>query len=91
MFKVWGKLIKDNRIYKSYDIINDSKLAFDDKRDKAFEEICYHFDLSAPIWLNKHSDEFLEFNRATFYQEDFIENIDFDRLELDLIVSDEKK
>lgn len=91
MFKVWGKLIKDNRIQKSYDIMDDSKLGFEEKRDHAFEEICYHFDLSAPIWLKKHTNEFVEFNRATFYQEDFVESIDFDRLEFDLVTTDEKK
>jgi hypothetical protein len=91
MFKVWGKIIIENKITRSYDFEDNSSLGFNDKRMKAFSEICYNFDLSEPMWLEKHSKEFSEYNRATFYPEDFVESIDFDKLVIDLIDYDEKK
>lgn len=90
MFKVWGKLIKENEIKKAFDVENDSELSFEEKRDSAFEEICYHFDLSVPVWLDKHTKDFISFKRATFYPEDFVEEFNYDRMEFDLVKWDDK-
>jgi hypothetical protein len=90
MFKVWGKLISENEIKKSFDVENDTALSFEEKRDNAFEEICYHFDLSVPVWLDKHTKDFISFKRATFYPEDFVEELHYDRMEFDLIKWDDK-
>jgi hypothetical protein len=91
MFKVWGKIIIDNKITNAIDLEDISDMNFEDKRIKAFNDICYAFDLSVPVWLDKHTKEFISFKRVTFYPEDFVENVNFDKLVIDLISSDEKK
>lgn len=55
--------------------------------------ICKKFDLSIPMWLKKHDMEFSQFKYVTLYPEDFIDDTDFDKLEIELIDggSDKKK
>mgnify|MGYP000248438898 CR=1 FL=1 len=55
MFRVWGKLIKDNRLLKDTVIcINDYEMTRTHKVYKALEDMCYEFDLAKPIWLKKN-------------------------------------
>ena len=85
MYKLWARKIKDNKIIASLNIKNNEKISLSEKKDKCFKEICQKFDLSVPLWLEKHSNEFSKFKYVTFYQEDFIDDIDFDKLEIELI------
>lgn len=85
MYRLWAKIIKKGRIIESIDINNDKEISLDQKRKECFEEICYKLDLSIPLWLDKHSKEFKDFKRVTFLPDDFIDDIDFDKLEIDLI------
>lgn len=52
MFRLWGKIYKENRLIMDT-VISDSS---DDTRTHkifhALESICYEFDLSKPIWLD---------------------------------------
>lgn len=91
MFKVWGKVIKNNKIIESIDITDTSPGSQKDKFKKAIEKICYKLDLSTPLWLIQHDNEFRTFKRATFSSDDFVEDMEFDKLEVDLISTDEKK
>ena len=54
----------------------------------ALEEICYQFDLSQPIWLDKNVRDFQRHARARFTQDSFIEQIEFDFLEIQVIEED---
>ena len=54
----------------------------------ALEEVCYVFDLGKPIWLEHNIDEFKRHAKARFYQDSFIEQIDFDFLEIQVIEED---
>ena len=51
----------------------------------ALDEICYEFDLSKPLWLDSTINEFKRHSRARFYQDSFIDEIDFDYLEIQII------
>jgi hypothetical protein len=70
-------------------ICNDSDDTRTHKVFGALEEICYQFDLGRPIWLDKTVEEFKRHDKARFYQDNFIEEIDFDYLELQVIAEDE--
>lgn len=85
MYRLWAKIIKNGRIINSVDVSNKDNISLEEKRKKCFEQICYEFDLSMPLWLNKHSIEFNEFKSVTFYSDDFIDKVDFDKLVIDLI------
>ena len=65
--------------------------ADDTRTHKVFdglEKICYAFDLSRPIWLDATVSDFQRTGAARFYQDSFIDAIDFDYLEIRIIEED---
>lgn len=85
MFRLWGKIFKDNRLIKDTVICDDSEDTRTHKIFHALDSICYEFDLSKPIWLDSTIHEFQKHDKARFYQDSFIDSIDFDYLEIHLI------
>jgi hypothetical protein len=89
MFRVWGKLFKSNRLIKDITIENDSAtMSRTAKVYQALNDMCYDFDLQVPIWLDSNKKEFIRHDKTRFYQDSFIENIDFDFLEFHVIEED---
>lgn len=86
MFRLWGKMMKDNRLVKDHVACcgdyskSRTQMVFD-----CLEEICYSFDLEKPIWLDKSVKEFKYHDKTRFSQDSFIESIDFDYLEIQVI------
>lgn len=86
MFRMWGKIFKDNRLMKDTVIcIEDDKMNRTAKVFQSVNDICVAFDLSAPIWLDTNIREFQRHNKTRFRQDHFVEGIDFDFLEIHLI------
>jgi hypothetical protein len=88
MFRIWAKTLKDNRMLKDITICDGSSDTRTHKVFNALEKICYEFDLAQPIWLDKTINEFKRHSKARFYQDNFIETIDFDFLEIQVIEED---
>ena len=88
MFRLWAKIFKDNRMLKDTVICDDSQQTRTHKVFHALDEICYQFDLGKPIWLDATVNEFKKHDKARFYQDNFIEKIDFDFLEIHVIEED---
>lgn len=42
-------------------------------------------DCPQPVLLGKHEREWVDFGKTTFRPDDFVETVDFDRLELDTL------
>ena len=55
---------------------------------RALEEACHQLDLEKPIWLDATVSEFKRHAKARFYQDNFIEEIPFDYLEIQVIEED---
>ena len=85
MFRLWGKEFKDNRLVRDTVICDDSSDTRTHKIFHALDEICYQFDLSKPIWLDSTSEEFQRHAKARFTQDHFVDSIDFDYLEIQVI------
>ena len=85
MFRLWGKLWKNNRLIRDTVIEDDSNDTRTHKIFHALEQICYEFDLSKPIWLDATVSEFKRHSKARFSQDSFIDEIDFDYLEIQVI------
>lgn len=85
MYKLWAKKIKSSKIINSVVVKNKEDISLEEKRDKCLKEICKKLDLSVPVWLKKHDLEFYQFKYVIFYPQDFIDEIDFDKLEIELI------
>lgn len=86
MFRVWGKLIKENRVIKEHTVcIEDYTMTRTAKVYKALDELCILYDLSKPIWLKKNQQDFIRSARTRFNSDNFIDNIDFDYLDFQVI------
>lgn len=83
--RIWFKIFKDNRLLKDIVVTDDSDDTRTHKIFKALEQTCYEFDLSKPIWLEATIEEFKRHAKARFYQDNFVETIDFDFLEIHVI------
>lgn len=89
MFRIWGKIWKDNHMLR--DMVyenNDPSLGRTKKVFAGVHEFCITFDLQEPIWLDKNIAEFKKIDKTRFYQDNFIETIEFDYLEIHVIEED---
>ncbi|MDF2871657.1 MAG: hypothetical protein K0R05_3232 [Anaerocolumna sp.] len=89
MFRLWAKIFKDNRMLSDVVIINeDPALNRTKKVFAAVDEICLKFDLSKPLWLDNTIADFKKHDKVRFYQDNFIDHIEFDFLEIHVIEED---
>lgn len=89
MFRLWAKVFKENRMIKDMVVCNDNPdLRRTQKIFDAIEEICHAYDLPKPIWLNATIAEFKRHDKARFTKDNFMEQIDFDYLEIHVIEED---
>lgn len=89
MFRLWAKIFTSNRLIKDTVICNDDiNLNRTRKVFDAIDKICYEFDLSKPIWLDSTVREFQKHDKARFSQDNFVDTIDFDYLEIQVIEED---
>lgn len=88
MFRLWAKIFKDNRMLRDTVIINDTDDTRTHKIFQALDEICYQFDLGKPMWLDATVREFQRHAKTRFTKDNFIESIDFDYLEIQVIEED---
>ncbi|MGN0396026.1 MAG: hypothetical protein ACI4EF_11750 [Coprococcus sp.] len=86
MFRIWGKLIKDNRLIKDTVVcIDEPEMTRTKKVYKALADICYEFDLAQPVWLTKNQEDFIMHAKTRFTSDNFMESIEFDYLEFQVI------
>lgn len=76
--RIWGKIKIEDRIQKDV-TLDATGLA------TAVEAVCTSFDLSKPIICAKHHAEIKNFSRTVFYTDDFVESVDFETLEIEII------
>ncbi|MGX8715446.1 MAG: hypothetical protein ACSW8A_06805 [Lachnospiraceae bacterium] len=88
MFRMWGKVFKDNHLLKDMVYADDSDLNRTRKVFKGLEEMCLAFDLENPLWLDASIKDFKRHSKCRFGKDSFIENIDFDYLEIQVIEED---
>ena len=80
MSRLWLKVIKNHRIHEQY----TRPCNWGEEKD-VLVETCKQADLPCPIWLEKHEREYARFRRTSFTSEHFIEEIRFDKLDLEFI------
>lgn len=90
MFRLWckifdesGHLLKDTVAENDDMSLNRTKKIFDGIRNA-----CYTFDLGEPIWLDSNIETFKRHSKVRFYQDNFIEHIDFSYMEIQVIEED---
>ena len=92
MMKIWAKVLTDHRI------MNETVREFSSARPSDMEgwsvllhELCQDLDLCRPVILKKHVNDLKQFSRVVFKPADFIESVDFDEFEIEVIPEKKKK
>lgn len=89
MFRMWGRLMKGNKMLKDHTVcIEDYTKSRTAKVYQALDEICYEFDLATPIWLKSNQNDFIYHAKTRFTQDNFVEHIEFDYLDFQVLEED---
>ncbi len=86
--RIWVKEFSDNHLLKDMVVENNENDTRTHKVFDALERACVEFDLSKPMWLEKNIREFKNHSRTKFYSDCFVEAIDFDYLDFQVIEED---
>lgn len=86
--KIWFKIWKDNHMLRDTVITKENNDTRTHKIFQALDEVCYQFDLGKPMWLDATIAEFKRHSRARFTQDNFVEQVDFDYLEIQVLEED---
>lgn len=82
MMKIWGKVITNEKLVKSKTIkIDAENTTFFDM----LATLCHTLNIPTPVLLDKHAYDFNVFNFCTFKQDDFIEDVTFDKFTLQYV------
>ena len=86
--RIWGKVWTVNRLVRDMTVEDKSGDTSTHKILHALDEFCRAFDLSRPIWLDSNIAEFKRHSKTRFGRDNFIDSIDFDYLEIQVIEED---
>ena len=86
--RIWFKMFADARLIKNETIEDYSEESRTHKIFAAVEKVCYDFDLGKPIWLDANIKEFQKRAITRFTQYNFVEEIEFDYLEIHVLEED---
>lgn len=88
--KIWLKFMGEDKMLKN--IVYDTGNTFDcNKLSDYLYEACQQLDEPTPVVVRKHITHFKDFNTTYFLPQDFVEDVDFFRLVVELIPEDDKK
>lgn len=88
MFRLWARTFHHTHVIKSLCVEDPAEDTRTHKVFRALEKICAEFNLGAPIWLDSNIADFKRFSKVRFTKDNFMETIDFDYLELQIIEED---
>lgn len=91
MFKIWAKLIdEDRRIVK--DCVFECQKPYNEKELFSYlTEICQKIDISVPTILKYHQINFTKFSFVKFQKRDFIDDFPYNALMLEHFFDEKKK
>lgn len=90
--RIWAKVLQDHRI------ISEAVREFSSARPSdlvgwspILHALCQDLDLCRPVILRKHVHDLKQFSRVVFKPADFIETVDFDEFEIEVLSEKKKK
>ena len=90
--RIWAKVLKEHKIMR------ETVREFSSARPSDLEawsallhELCQDLDLCRPVILRKHVYDLTRFSRVVFKPADFIESVDFDEFEVEVLAEKKKK
>lgn len=89
MYRLWGKIIKNNKFVNDHVFeLSNASLDRKGKLKEGLEALSYEFDIQIPMWLTDNEKDFAQYGKARFYNDHFIETIEFDYFEIEVIEDD---
>lgn len=84
--KVWAKLLKNQKIKEDIVLSFDCDRRPDDTDtwQRYIGELCQGLKQSRPVILSKHVQQLARHARTTFLKSDFLEQVSFDKMEVEL-------
>ena len=86
MTGIWLRLVSKNKIIRDVTVPCDRE-----GWAEALEEGVHTLDVPRPMVLKKHERDFEEFGQMRFLKEHFIEDVSFDRMEMEWIDTEKTK
>lgn len=86
--KIWFRMMADNHLIKELTVENLEDDTRTHKVLSAVESMCRSFDLPSPIWLESSISDFKKNSRVRFRSESFVEDIDFDYIDMQVLEED---
>ncbi len=83
--RIWFKEWKDNHMLRDLVVCEEDEDTRTHQIFHALDEACYTFDLSRPLWLDANITEFKKHAKTRFSKDNFVDGIDFDYLEMQVI------
>lgn len=83
---IWVRLMHKNHIDR--DVTQECALS---DWQEALERACHALDVPRPLMLPRHERDWAQFSQARFLREHFMEDVPFDRMEVEFIDPDKKK
>ena len=90
MLRIWGKLIIDTRIIKDEVSMSDHGDSHEENLMACISELCYKLDIETPYWLKSNINEYNKRHKTSFDENNFIEEIHFDKFTIEELRSIEK-
>ncbi len=83
---IWVRLMRKNHIEKD----TTAECTLSDWQE-ALDAACHTLDVPRPMILPRHDRDWEQFSQVRFLKEHFIEDVPFDRMEVEYIDPDKKK
>ena len=78
--RLWVRIIRHHRVER--DALIECER---DQAEEALRELLPTLDLSQPVWLERHRQDWEEYAMTRFLPEHFLESVPFDRMEISYI------
>lgn len=92
MKKLWGKILKNSRLMQDTTVFLEGEM---DEADMfvdvigvgqdGLRRLCNEFDIETPMWLEPNKREFMRYEKTRFRAANFVDEIGFDYLEIEII------
>ncbi len=84
MLKFWGKILKKEKILRAETFVSN-KEQMSDALLECLEFFAAKFNMEAPMWHSQHTKQMGLFHKAVFKPDDFIDKVDFDKFEIQIL------
>ena len=88
MLRLWTRIIRRNKIIEQ--VVTVSSLPEETSAvEEALQAACVALDIARPMWLTLNDKDMEEYRRTTLTQDNFMEDIRFDRMEIEILEEEE--